>query len=190
MYAIPGGPGTIVASEMMRDSFSDEEFGALLAIQVGHVKSHHMSLELAIQYITNTNVLWKLLLFPLLIIKFLASGWSDVADYTADRCGALLLGGSSLINIAIVKRAAMLDQQADVSTEDLQAFLDGSSDISTDATQMERHFRIGNFITSQPNLHDRVETLNDFVHSNEGVAAFDKMSQIRTQLGIAQPETG
>ena len=108
MYSIPGGPGTIVASELMRDAFSAEEFEALLAIEVGHAKSRHMSLELAIQYITNANVLWKVLLFPLMIIKFLASGWSDVADYTADRCAALVLGGSLMINIAIVKRAAML----------------------------------------------------------------------------------
>ena len=190
MYSIPGGPGTIVASELMRDAFGEDEFGAILAIEVGHVKSHHMSLELAIQYITNANVLWKVLLFPLMIIKFLASGWSDVAEYTADRCAALVLGGSAMINIAMVKRAAMFDKQADVSTEDLHAYLESTGDISTDAEQMERHFRIGNFITSQPNLHDRVETLNDFVHSEEGAAAFEKMAQIRTQLGIAQPETG
>ncbi len=184
MYSIPGGTGTIVASTAMRDSFTTEEFTALLAIEIGHVKSHHMSLMLSNLYIRNASIVFKILLLPATAIQFLSQGWADLADYSADRVAMLLLADPTILNVTMVKKAVIMDSQADISAEELQAFMVASGDMSTDSAQMERHFKIGKFMSEHQNLAERVEQLRDFLGSAEGIAAFEKMDAVRREAGM------
>ncbi len=190
IYTIPGGPGTIVISSGLRDGVEEDDLSALIAHEMGHINSHHVRTTLAIGYITNANLVFKILLFPVLMIKLFAGGWTDLADFTADRFSLLVTGDASVLNKALVKMAVLADKQADITPEELRAYLESAGDISTDAAQMERQFRIGNFISSQPNLAERVEEMREFVRSDEGKAAFDKMQEIRKRAGAAQPASG
>ncbi len=190
IYTIPGGPGTIVVSTGLRDDLEEDDLSALIAHEIGHINSHHVRTTLAINYITNANPIFKVLLFPLLMIKLFAGGWMDLANFTADRFAVLLTGDAAGLNKALVKMAVLADKQADITPEELRTYLESSSDISTDAAQMERQFRIGTFISSQPNLGERIEEMREFIKSDEGKTAFEKMDEIRRQAGAAQPASG
>lgn len=188
IYSIPGGPGTIVATKALRDQFTDDEFAVLLGREIGHIKSGHMGLILANTYIANANIALKVLLFPLLLIRLLSQGWEDVADFTADRVACLLSGSAALLNQTIVKKAALVDKHAEVSTEDLRAFMEGG-DMSTDSAQMERQFRLGQFIASVPNMQDRIEQLSEWLRTDHYVQVHEKMERIRAQFS-GQPVAG
>jgi len=190
IYTIPGGPGTIVVSTGLREGVKDDDLSALIAHEMGHINSHHVRTTLAINYITNANLIFKALLFPLLMIKMFAGGWADLANFTADRFAMLLTGDASVLNKALVKMAVLADKQADITPEELRTYLESTGDISTDAAQMERQFRIGTFISSQPNLGERIEEMREFIRSDEGKTAFEKMDEIRKRAGAAQPASG
>jgi len=188
IYSIPGGPGTIVATKALRDQFTDEEFAVLLGREIGHIKSGHMGLILANTYIANANIALKVLLFPLLLIRLLSQGWEDVADFTADRVACLLSGSAALLNETMVKKAALVDKHSEVSTDDLRAFMEGG-DMSTDSAQMERQFRLGQFIASVPNMQDRIEQLSEWLRTDHYVQVHEKMERIRAQFS-GQPVAG
>jgi len=190
IYTIPGGPGTIVLSTGLRDGLDADELSTLIAHEMGHIHAHHVRTVLAINYITNANPLFKILLFPVLMIKLFARGWGELADFTADRFTLLVIGSAAVLNKALVKMAVLADKQADITPEELQAYLESSGDISTDAAQMERHFRIGSFISSQRNLQERIEEMREFLRSPEGKEAFEKMGELRRQAAVGQPATG
>ncbi len=189
IYAIPGGPGTIVASTGLRDGLEDDEFEALLAHQVGRIKSHHVRTELALQYVQNANKIFQVLLFPIWMIKFLSAGWKDITEFTADRFAILMMDSSSVLNKALVKKAALQNPEADITTEELQAYLDSTGDISTDADQMQRHFRLGNFISQQPNLQARIEANREFLTEEQGQETMAKMAKIRAKVEGTQSAT-
>lgn len=189
-YTIPGRPGTIVASEGLSDGLEENEFAALIAHQMGRMKAHHVRTELAITYVQNANPIFQILLFPIWMIKIFSGGWQEVTDFTADRFAMLLMDSSSVVNRALVKKAALADAQADITTEELQNYLDSTGDISTDAKQMERHFRLSNFISQQPNLQERIEALREFAAEAAGQEAMAKMEKIRLEIEGTQPDTG
>ncbi|MFP3902897.1 MAG: M48 family metalloprotease [Armatimonadota bacterium] len=189
IYAIAGGPGTIVASTGLRDGLEDDEFEAQLAHQVGRIKSRHVRTELALQYVQNANTIFQVLLFPVWMIKLFSAGWDDITEFTADRFAILMMNSSSVLNKALVKKAALQNPEADITTEELQAYLDSTGDISTDADQMQRHFRLGNFISQQPNLQERVEANREFLMEQQGKQAMEKMTKIRSKVKGTQSET-
>jgi len=190
IYTIPGGSGTIVASTALRDGLAEDEFAALVVQQMGHIKSRHVRTALAVDYVTNANLAFKLLLFPLLLIRILSSGWHQLSDFSADRFAMLLVGRSSLLNKAMVKMALLADKQADITLDELQTYLDSTVDIATDAGQMERHFRLGQFISQQPNLQERIEQLREFPQEEQCRQAFEKMEEIRQQIARNQSAAG
>ena len=59
-----------------------------------------------------------------------------------------------------------------------------------DSKQMERRFRIGSFIGSQPNLQERITQISDYLGSDEYIQAMEKMEQLRRKAGAAQTAEG
>jgi Zn-dependent protease with chaperone function len=182
MYAMPGKAGAIVASKPMLDALKDEEVGAMVARQMGHLKSHHVRMDLAITYIRHANPLWKILLFPVLIFAWFLRGWSELTQFTADRVGLLIAERPAVVNAALVKSAVAADRQAEIDTEELEAYLDSGDDISTDAEQIQRHFKIGQFLTTQKGLRERIEQVGEYLKTPQGATAMEKMAEMRSRL--------
>jgi hypothetical protein len=78
-----------------------------------------------------------------------------------------------------VKFAVAADPNANITREELQALLDSAGDISTDAAQMERHFKVGQFMAARPILRERIEELTEFPGTDQGKAALAKMAEIQ-----------
>jgi hypothetical protein len=79
---------------------------------------------------------------------------------------------------------------AEISPEDLDAYLAGGSEMTEDPVQVERAFKISRFIQQQRNLSDRVRHLGEFADSDEGDAALEKMQQVKAQLAGTQSASG
>lgn len=179
LYSLPSGKGTLIASTSLQESVSPEEFEALIAHEITHIYCKHVRLDLAQTFIKSANLGIKIGLFPVLLLSFFARAWAEFIDFTADRGALLITLRPAVVNAAMVKFAVARDPNAGISREELQAYLDGAGDITTDATQMERHFKVGQFMGSQPGLRERIEQLTDFVNEDQGKAALAKMAEIQ-----------
>ncbi len=178
MYSFPGKAGTVIVTKPMLEVLSDEEFATLLAHELGHIKSHHLHLALAMIYVENLNPLLQLVFGPVAVWVRLMGAWRDVIDYTADRLSLLVTRNPAVLMRAIVKSAAATDEQADLSQEEIEAYLASGADLETDAAQMERFFKISQFVKNQPNLRDRIEEIREYSASEEAQAALEKIAQI------------
>jgi len=78
----------------------------------------------------------------------------------------------------MLKLVIARDPNADVNQDDLEAYIRGPGALSADGAQLERHFRIGRFISDQPNLKERVEQVVDYRQSDQGQIAFGKRDEI------------
>jgi len=178
VYSIPSKGGSVIASETVIKELSQEEFGALLARELGSLRARNVRLSLAMRWVRSSNPIMKVLFLPVFLFTFLTGAWSDVVEYTADRAAILITGSESLVNIALVKLLILQDPQAEIDSADLEAYIGGSTDISVDSAQLERHYRIGGFIDSQPNLKERIEQIREYRPSAQGQEAFAKLAQL------------
>lgn len=179
MYSLPGGRGSIIASQALRDAVTPEEFEALMAHEVTHHACKHVRLDLAETFIRSANPGVKLGLFPVLLIGLLGRAWSDLIEFTADRGALLIMLRPAILNAAIVKFAVVADPNAGITRDELQAYIDSAGDISTDAKQIERHFKVGQFMSSQPGLRERIEQLSEFPRTEAGKKALAKMAEMQ-----------
>lgn len=179
IYCLPGKNGIVIASQALREAVTEQEFEALLAHELTHIKCKHVRVELAMVFIRNANVGVKILLFPIFLMMTFARAWQDLIDFTADRGALLVTLKPAVLSAALVKFAAAADPNAGVSREELQAFLDNQGDIQTDAEQLERHFKVGQFLGTMPDLKERIEQLSEFQNSEEGRAAIAKMAELQ-----------
>ncbi|MEN6302727.1 MAG: M48 family metalloprotease [Armatimonadia bacterium] len=179
MYSLAGGRGSIIASQALRDAMAPEEFEALMAHEVTHHACKHVRLDLAETFIRSSGLGVKIGLFPVLLIGFFGRAWADLIEFTADRGALLVMLRPSILNAAIVKFAVVADPNAGITREELQAYIDSAGDISTDAKQIERHFKVGQFMSSQPGLRERIEQLTEFPRTEAGQQALAKMAEIQ-----------
>lgn len=179
MYSLPGGRGTIIASTSLQEAMNAEEFEALLAHEIAHIACKHVRMDLAQTFVQHTNIGLKLVLFPILMMGLFARAWGDLIEFSADRGSLLVTLKPSVVNSAIVKFAVAADPNSAISRDELQAYLDGAGDITTDAVQMERQFKVGQFMSSQPGLRERIEQLTDFVNEKQGKEALAKMAEVQ-----------
>lgn len=187
IYSLPGGRGTIIASHTLREALLPEEFEALLAHEMAHIACKHVRMELAMIFIRHTNIAVKILLFPVALMTIMARAWSELIDYTADRGAFLLTLKPAVLNAALVKFAVAADPQASITREELQAYLDSQGDITTDSELMERHFRVAEFVRSQPGLRERIEQLREFPQTKQGQEAIAKAAELQ---GVPVPLMG
>lgn len=179
IYCLPSGPGTVIASQALRERLSTEEVEALLARELTHIRCRHVRLELAMVFIRSSNVVLKVIFLPVLLMMLFARSWTDLIEFTADRGALLVTLKPAVVNSAIVKHAVVADPNAGITQEELEAFIRSSADIQTDAAQLERHFKVGQFISTQPNLRERIEQLTAFPHSPQGQQAVAKMARLQ-----------
>lgn len=179
IYSLPGAKGTIIASTSLQEALSPDEFEAVLAHEISHIFCKHVRLDLAQTFIKSANLALKAVLFPVLLLTFFARAWDELIEFTADRGALLITLKPAVVNAAMVKFAVASDPNAGIRREDLQAYLDGAGDITTDAMQMERHFKVGQFMSSQPGLRERIEQLTEFVNEPQGKATMTKMAELQ-----------
>jgi Zn-dependent protease with chaperone function len=179
IYSLPGGPGTIIASTALLQAVNTDEFHVLLAHEIAHIRSQHVRVEAAMVFIRNANIALKIALFPVLLMTLFARAWCDLIEFTADRGALLITLRPAMVNSALVKLSVAADPNAGITRDELQAFLDSAGDIQTDAAQLERHFKVGKFISTQPGLRERIEQLTEFPRSEQGAAAIAKMAEIQ-----------
>jgi Zn-dependent protease with chaperone function len=187
MYCLPTGRGVIIASQTLREAVFPEEFEALMAHEMAHIACKHVRMDMAMTFIRNTNIGAKIGLFPVLLMMFFARAWCDLIEFTADRGALLVMLRQAVVNSAVVKAAVARDPNAGISQEDLQAYLDSAGDLTTDAGQIERHFKVGQFMRSQPGLTERIEQLSEFPRTTQGQEAIAKSAALQ---GVAAPTLG
>lgn len=179
IFSIPGRPGAILASLQLQRELSPEQFNALVAREVGSLAAHNVRVNLAITWIRTSSIGIKIGLLPLHLMSWFMRGWADITEFTADRAAVLLTGSESLVNLALVKLIIAQDPNADLNQDDLEAYLKGSADLTTDPAQLERHFRIGNFIEAQEGLRERIEQIREYRGSEQGRQAFEKLADMK-----------
>ena len=190
IYSLPGGVGTIILTKPLVELLSEEELVTLIAHELGHLKFHHLHLDLAMIYVDNVNLLLQFAFAPVTIWTRLMGAWRDVIDYTADRVTILLTHNSAALLRAMVKNAAAADAQAGLSQEEIEAYLASGGTLATDAAQMERYFKISEFVKNQPNMRDRIEEITQCSASEQAQAGWERIAQIRQELGLTHSAAG
>lgn len=216
LYAVPGGAGSLMISKKVFEVLKPEEVVAAVAKQLGHIKSGHVRVELALTTFRSLNPFLKIVVIPVAIWSFILKDWLDHIDYTADRCSLLVVRRLGTCTASMVKLAAGAsrvtevkdaksrrkrrqrkteDEEADaaiesekmltdISPEELDAYLAGSSDddVMGDPGQVERSIKVSRFIDQQRNLRQRIRNLSEWVDTDQCDAALEKVDEIRQQL--------
>lgn len=226
LYSVPGRPPSIIVSSKCIEVLSAEELSAAVSHELGHIKTGHLSVDLAITAIRGANPLWQVVALPVTLMSFLMRGWLDVIDCTADRCSLLVTKRLQVCTAAMVKLAAAgidvtkltrrereeagrkqrrrdepaTDREmaadeaekvlAEISPEELDAYLAGGAEITDDPIQVERAFKISRFIEQQRNLRNRIRSLGEFIDTEQGEKCLIKMEEVRAQLAGPQSAAG
>jgi Zn-dependent protease with chaperone function len=182
MYSLPGKRGKIVTTAAMLDALNDEEIALMIAREMGHIKACHPRMMIVAGFMLRTNPVLKVLLFPITAMAFFLRGWMDLAEATADRMALLMGGRPALINAALVKLQVAMDRESEITREELEAYLDAGSDLASDAGQIERHFKMGEFLGKHETLRERIEEIRQFPRTEEGQQAMQKMIEAKQRL--------
>lgn len=182
MYSLPGKTGKIVTTAAMLKALNDDEIALMIAREMGHIKAHHPRMMIVAGYMLRANPIIKFLLFPITAMALFLRGWMDLAEATADRMALLMSGRPAMVNAALVKLAVAVDKEAEISKEELEAYLDAGSDLATDAGQIERHFKMGEFLSKHPALKERIEEIREYLKTQEGQNAMQKMVEAKQKL--------
>ncbi|MCD6362278.1 MAG: M48 family metalloprotease [Armatimonadetes bacterium] len=178
-WAMPGKPPVVLMSKPMLEVLNGPETAAIMARQMGHIKSHHVKMAQAMTYYRLANPVWKLLLFPAGILMWGLRTWMDLIDYTADRVAVLITGRPAVVNAALAKLAVAADPNADVTPEELETYMNAATDLATDGEQMQLHYKVGTFLGNQRNLKERIEQVTEFLKLEQGQKAMEKMMQLK-----------
>ncbi len=183
IYSMPGKTGVIVTTDKLVQVMSDDEVAALVAREMGHIVCGHPRMALLAEFMRRANPVVKVLLFPVTAMVIVLKNWIDLIEVTADRVAILVTGRPALLNETLVKLSVTADTEAEISPAELDAFLGSASDISTDAAQIERHYKMGEFLSRHRALRDRIEEIREYPKSEEGQEAMQKMAEMKQKLG-------
>ncbi|MBM3475389.1 MAG: hypothetical protein FJX75_19165 [Armatimonadetes bacterium] len=106
LYAVPGRQGSIIMSNKCIEVLHPEELAAAVSKQLGHLKTGHVSADLAITAIRSLHPLLQIVFLPAMLMSLLMRGWQDTIDYTGDRCSLLVTRRLQTCTSAMVKLAA------------------------------------------------------------------------------------
>ncbi|MFQ6097455.1 MAG: M48 family metalloprotease, partial [Armatimonadota bacterium] len=176
IWTLAGGKGSIIITKPVLTALAPDELSSAIAHELGHLKAGHVRLNTVITYLLGAKPIVKALCWPGIILNIALARWATVIEWTADRVALLLTGKASTVNTAIIKMAVEADRLAEIDSAELKEYIGGSGELSSDSAQVERHFRIGKFITDQPGLRERVTQLAEYAKSDEAKEAFGKVA--------------
>jgi len=192
VYVLPGdAPGitsiggkkpAIVITQATVDALTPDELEAVVAREVLHIRAKHTRWLRAIEFFRGCGIVPRIIGAPMLLMARLLGFWQQLVEGTADRAALLAMGRSAPLNKALVKMAAEQDSMAQVDPGELDAYLSAGSDLTTDSMMMERHFRIGTFVSSKAGLSERIKDIGQFPRSEQGRAAYAKAQAVRKEL--------
>jgi len=133
-------------------------------------------------YVDNVTSLLKVAFGPVTAWRVLMGSWREVIEYSADRLAVLLTNNPVALMRAIIKSAAAADEQADLTRSEIDAYLEATDSADTNGAQLERLFKINQFVKSQPNMQDRLQEIGDYITTDEAQTAFEKMALISQQI--------
>jgi len=182
-WVMPGKRSVILISKPVLATLNGPEIAAIVARQMGHIKAHHVRIAQAVTYYRLANPLWKILLFPTGIFVASLRGWIELIEYTADRVAVLVTGRPAIVNAALAKLAVAADPQAEITPRELENYMRSAADIASDGEQMQLHFKVGVFLSSQKGLKERVEHVTEFAQTDQGKRAIEKITQLKERSG-------
>ena len=183
MYSMPGkGANIIITTDSLVTGLDDDELATMIAREMGHDLCGHVRMAFVLLYMRRAHAAAKVLLFPITALSMVMKNWLDLIESTADRAAVLIMGRPAIVNETLVKAGVITDRNAEISREELDAFLAGATDLTTDAAQIERHYKMGEFLDSQPHLRERIEEIRTFPRTEQGEAAMQKMEETRQKL--------
>lgn len=183
IYSMPGkGTSIIVSSDALVAGLDDDEMATMIAREMGHALCNHVRMAFVLQYLRRAPAIVRVLLFPITALSIVMKNWLDLIESTADRAAVVIMGRAAIVNETLVKAGVITDPTAEITREELDAFLARATDLTTDAAQIERHYKMGEFLDRQPHLRDRIEEIRTFPRSEQGEAALLKMEETRRRL--------
>ncbi len=182
IFSLPGKSGRIVASAPLLEAMNDEELAVMIAREMGHILCGHVRMTILVHFMRRAHIGLQVLLFPITALAAFLRGWVELTEFTADRLAVLVTGRPPLVNASLVKLAVAADREAEISREELDTYLEAGMGLSTDAEQIERHFKVGEFLSKQKSLRERIEEVREFPRSDEGQEAMQKMMELKQRL--------
>jgi Zn-dependent protease with chaperone function len=179
VVTIAGAKPAVVITRSILNTLTGEELGVALAHELGHIKAGHVRMENVLTFMRDASLPLQVLFGPATLFRVLLGTWAQVIERTADRVALLLTRKVAPVKTAILKLEIEGDSLAQVDPSELRAYISSSGDLSTDSSQMERHFIIGTFISDRPGLQDRMAQLDQYAGSEEAQSALTKMAEAR-----------
>ncbi|MFQ6130969.1 MAG: M48 family metalloprotease [Armatimonadota bacterium] len=176
---LSGRRPALLITKPAQEALTGEELAAAIAHELGHIKCGHVRMMNVIDYLLSAKRIWRVIWWPAGLLAFVLKGWAEVIEWSADRASLLLVGKIAAVNAFMVKLALESDVMGQVDSTELREYLAGGGELSSDGEQVERHYRIGTFISDQPGLTERIRMLGEFPKTDEGRAAFEKLAEIR-----------
>lgn len=183
MYSMPGkGTSIIITTDSLVAGLEDDEMATMIAREMGHALCNHVRMAFVLQYMRRAHTALRVLLFPITALSIVMKNWLDLIESTADRAAVVVMGRAAIVNETLVKAGVITDPTSEITREELDAFLGQATDLTTDAAQIERHYKMGEFLDRHPHMRDRIEEIRTFPRTEQGEGAMLKMEQTRQKL--------
>jgi len=176
VVTIAGAKPAVVITRPVLNTLTGEELAAAIAHEFGHIKAGHVRMENVLTFMRGAALSWQIVFGPATLFRVLLGTWAQMIERTADRVALLLTSKVAPVKTAVLKLVIEADTLAQVDPRELRAYISSDGELSTDSSQMERHFRIGTFISQQPGLQDRMAQLDEYARSEQAQSAFSKLN--------------
>lgn len=188
---VAGPPPFLLVSQGACDTLSAAEIDCLALRSLIHIRQGHARRIAMLKFLQDTPPAARILVWPIGFYgALLRVAWSELADQTADRLTLLLVKNHKLVLSSILKQHTATDplmQDADVTVEDIDAYVRQSGSIGLKGSEISTQYKIGSAISNNPYLRARLEALSGFARSSEYAEAVEKLTNARTGATPAAP---
>ncbi len=179
----------LVVSSRLLQVLSPDEFRAMLASLLGHVKGGTCFWRTFVMVLTReAGGIWPIVCAPyLLVAKLLGETFLEATNHTADRVALLVLDGDyHLLTRTIIKLISYTSSSiTDEQRHQLQGFLNKTG-LEASAEDVEQQMILGRMLRLVPGLKERIDNL---AHA-EGTPAFEQqLSNLQARREKVQPAT-
>lgn len=188
---VAGPPPFLLVSQGACETLSAAELDCLALRSLIHIRQGHARRIALLKFLQDTPPAARILVWPIGFYgSLLRVAWSDLADQTADRLTLLLVKNHKLVSSSIIKQHAATDplmQDANVTTEDVDAYVRQSGSIGLKGSEISTQYKIGSAIANNPYLRARLEALSSFARSSEYAEAVQKLTDARVGATPSAP---